>query len=77
MLEPKHTKISSSKSQRIGPNSCLHDTFMEMMLYYHHLRCSPKIFLKSWIFWHLPYVFPIFIFGGGKKRSIYNSESVG
>lgn len=44
-------------------------TLTELLLHYHHLRCSPEIFLKSWIFWHLPYVFPVFVFGrGGKKE---------
>lgn len=70
-LELKRSKIPSPKSQRIGDNFCLSATFTELLLSHHHLRCSPKVFLKSWIFWHLPDVFPIFIFWGeGKKQHL-------
>lgn len=70
-LEPNAPKIPFPKSQRTGDNFCLSATFTKLLLCHHHLRCSSKVLLKSWIFWHLPYVFPIFIFWGeGKKKHL-------
>lgn len=65
VLEPKYFKTPSPKSQ----SQFLPPPLNELLLHYHYLRCSSKIFLKSWVFWHLPYVFPVFIFGSaGKKK---------